>query len=352
MATLDRVLNLTQKALDEFDDRDMTVTRLLHRCERIARLRNDFVNLVWLQMEGLDIEQGREHSQIKLDLLSHFTEEEASQVIREALIGYIGRRKVDSKGGSDSRPVQRLEQTVDELEALMDGLDVPPGMASIDTYHYARDLAKTRIETTASLRPTKQLLGRIRTRLHDFLVQTEYELEYGALNSTVFDRSREYVDQRLHDIAPEALAGLVSAYRRSGEGDPEARSQALTSCRRVLKALADAIFAPTSEKKVGNDGISRSLTDDKYINRLLQAVSETLGEHGHGEVLQGALTDLGSRLRALNDLSSKGVHASVTAAEVDTCVIQTYLVVGDVLRIVDGTSALSARLEQETPKRG
>lgn len=53
----------------------------------------------------------------------------------------------------------------------------------------------------------------------------------------------------------------------------------------------------------------------------------------NGAVVQAALEDVGARLGALNELASEGVHAEVTTYEVDTCVVQTYLVVADVLRI-------------------
>lgn len=49
--------------------------------------------------------------------------------------------------------------------------------------------------------------------------------------------------------------------------------------------------------------------------------------------MQAVLEDVAARLDALNALASKGVHADVTTYEVDTCVVQTYLVVADVLRI-------------------
>jgi len=70
-----------------------------------------------------------------------------------------------------------------------------------------------------------------------------------------------------------------------------------------------------------------------FVNRLVQYVAETVGKHANGAVVQAALEDVGARLGALNDLASKGVHADVTTYEVDTCVVQTYLVVADVLRI-------------------
>jgi hypothetical protein len=42
----------------------------------------------------------------------------------------------------------------------------------------------------------------------------------------------------------------------------------------------------------------------------------------------------------LYDLVSKGVHTDVTEFEVNQAVIQTYLLVGDILRLADQDSAL------------
>jgi hypothetical protein len=51
--------------------------------------------------------------------------------------------------------------------------------------------------------------------------------------------------------------------------------------------------------------------------------------------------DAAFRFDALNELASKGVHATVTAYEVDTCVVQTCLVVADTLRIRERAQAAS-----------
>lgn len=58
-----------------------------------------------------------------------------------------------------------------------------------------------------------------------------------------------------------------------------------------------------------------------------------MGRQENDAVVQAALEDVAARLDALNALASKGVHTDVTSYEVDTCVVQTYLVVADVLRI-------------------
>jgi hypothetical protein len=71
-------------------------------------------------------------------------------------------------------------------------------------------------------------------------------------------------------------------------------------------------------------------------------VVDTGGSSASRDLLASQVKSLGQRLDALNSLASKGVHASVSEVEVDHCVIQTYLTVGDLLRIDAGTSAALA----------
>jgi hypothetical protein len=106
------------------------------------------------------------------------------------------------------------------------------------------------------------------------------------------------------------------------------------SCRRILKSVADAVY-PASNEPVMANGKELKLTDDRYINRLLQFVSEHAGKQGTGGVLQANLTMLGARLSAIDKLASKGVHASVTMSEVEICIVQTYLVIGEIIEIAN-----------------
>jgi hypothetical protein len=162
----------------------------------------------------------------------------------------------------------------------------------------------------------------------------------------VYDRNRKYVDQRLALLAPQALEQFAAAYRRQAEGDAEARSHALTSCRRVLKTLADVLYPPREGQIEGIDGRPRKLTDDKFVSRLCQYAAERASGSASRDVLVSQIKALGDRLDALNDLSSKGVHADVSGVEVDQCLIQTYLIVGDLLRIEAGESAVGTGGEE------
>lgn len=342
MNSLDRARQLVDQAIEEFDDRGATVTKALRRCTRIATLRNDYRNLIWLQMEGLNVDsQQAESKQNAVELQAHFENDEWIRVAEPEVEAFLSRRSI-GKGCFDPRSVHELEDVLTMLETNMENMVIPAGLAPIDLYHRSDDVSKAKMTLTQTAMPVRELLGRIQQRLHVFLLETERQLEYGQINADIFERTRRSVDEELAKVAPDALAGFNAAYKRVRDGDAESLSHALTSCRRVLKAVADAVYPATKKTITGADGRERFLTDDKYMNRLLQAVAERLGKHGQGEVLNSVLGDLGKRLTVLNSLASKGVHDAVTADEVDTCVVQTYLLVGDVLRVVGGRSALQA----------
>lgn len=182
------------------------------------------------------------------------------------------------------------------------------------------------------------MIGRISTRVHRFLSTTEQQLYLGQVNSDIFERNRQYVDRRLLEVAPEAAEQFTAAYKRldSDEGT-EALTHALTSCRRALKSLADRLYPATNNEVTGSDGKPRVLTGDKFISRLWQYLHDR--SSAGARLTQAQVNDLGNRLERLNELSSKGVHATVNADDAHQCVIQTYLLIGDILRVSDGDLA-------------
>src|SRR5262245_45555861 len=96
-----------------------------------------------------------------------------------------------------------------------------------------------------------------------------------------------------------------------------------------------AVYPSRQEKVEGADGKVRDLSEEKYVARLWQFVSERVGGHAAGQLLQATLSDLGTRIDRVYELSCKGVHAEVSEFESNQCIIQTYLLVGDILRLTD-----------------
>ncbi len=57
-------------------------------------------------------------------------------------------------------------------------------------------------------------------------------------------------------------------------------------------------------------------------------------------MLLAEVQDVGNRIDRLYEMSNKGVHAETTEFEVNQTVIQTYLLMGDILRLADDDSAI------------
>jgi hypothetical protein len=238
-----------------------------------------------------------------------------------------------------------LALSIDQLEAKAASLQteivatVPPaGLHPVDLYKKDADYSRARSMLYAHREDVVAIIFRVRSRVHQYLSIVEQQLLLGKVSSDIFQRNREYVDARLRDLAPDVLDQFAAAYERAEQGSPEALSHALTSCRRVLKSLADALY-PAGPPAVGADGKPHAMTDDKIVNRLSQFVTEHRIGSVSGTVLIDEINRVSAQLRNLNNLASKGVHAKPSTQEVEQCLIQVYITVGDLLRLHDGISA-------------
>lgn len=335
--------------MDQFDAPLMTVASLTRRCQRIASLRGDGVALAWLGLESMDVQNQFENKSdstresLAARLLKTIPEEEVNARWSAEYQSYISRRRFrPDEEGANLRSVQQTEETVQMLreQEAATLVQPPPGLHTYDLGKHVADQQKLRTTLVTTRVPLESMLARIRHRLWEFLTETERELTLGEATAETFDRLRSYVDRQLTTISPLALEQFQAAYRRLKDGGDEDRAHALTSCRRVLKTLADELYPARSRPVTGLDGKEHVLNDAAFVNRLLQYVVETVGKHENGAVVQATLEDVDARLRALNELASKGVHAHATTYEVDTCVVQTYLVVADVLRLRERASKL------------
>ena len=89
----------------------------------------------------------------------------------------------------------------------------------------------------------------------------------------------------------------------------------LTEVRRALKAAADHFYPPRAETVLCSDGKERVLGEDRYLNRLNEYLATRISASTARNLAAAELALLHAYMRRLNDLASKGVHASVTQAE-------------------------------------
>jgi hypothetical protein len=340
--TLERVVTLVSEALREMEGGQVLLSATIQRGIRIARLRNDWDGVWWLEMElrepGDRVAAGR----IAAEIRPHYAPEEFRRTQARVIEAYreertVGRDLRAEKGRPTEQErilfqsVQAIERGIVALQQLQ-SVALPFGRGPVDLMQLDGETLKIGVQTTTTLKWQQNVLDRIAHRVHEYLSGVEKQLLYGQIQADVFERNRRYVDAKLRAVAPEAAEQFVAAYKRAEEKTPESRSQAVTSCRRILKTIADHVYPPRKSPVRGSDGVERTLDESKYLSRLWQYVHESIGETSAGTLLC-------RRIDSLQDVASKGVHDDVSEFETDMCLIQTYLAVGDILRIWDRTSA-------------
>jgi hypothetical protein len=350
-APIDRITALVDEAFADLANPEVRLSDVIAKAIRIARLRNDFDNLHWLEMELRPLGDERARWALAAEFGGHYTANELERRNKEVVENYIAERTskfpMDTMGEKTKEQVlavsvREIEQKIDAVEAFAKGPEIPSGMHTLDV-HAAYEERKNAMAAAANANyAIRAVLTRIEHRVREFLSTTEKQLLYGQLNADIFERNRQYVDELLATVAPDAFAQITSAYRRAQEGDDEARSQALLSCRRALKSVADVLYPATEGSVTDAEGGEHQLTDDKWRNRLVQFVKERLAAHPAGDLLETQIDDLARRFRGLGQAGDRGVHAQVTAFELNQAVIQTYLTVGDLLRLHADDSGLVA----------
>jgi hypothetical protein len=336
----EKILGLVEAAHEDLHRPDLPLSAVITKAARVARLQGDDYNLFWLEMELRPIGDTASSHVIEAELKRVWGEDDFARMRTSLYAQYFKRREMEKKEGEEeakicAMSVGQIEAQISMLKELSESYKPDPGLHPVDLYHEAKGLRDLRTQTRIMARDLEWVLEKIRSHVGTYLSESESQLRVGRAASDIFEENRLYVDRRLGAVSGKALAQLAAAYERQAASDPESGSHAVTSCRRVLKSLADALYPATDEEVEGYDGMIRKMTEDRFISRLMQFAGERVSSSGSRSLIQARLSDLAARLDALNQVSSKGVHDDVTSFEVNQCVIQTYLLAGDLLRLQD-----------------
>jgi AbiTii len=161
--------------------------------------------------------------------------------------------------------------------------------------------------------------------LHQFVVRIYYELTFSGTQETIFERQKALVETKLAATCGAVLEKFPAVYNRLAEGDPEAISQALSTCRRIIDAFADAVFPP-SDETLSIDGNEIKLTAQHHQNRINAYVHGHCGSVSRRKRLRRALEDIYGRVSA-------GVHSDVSPDEARMLFLHSYLLMGEVVSL-------------------
>jgi len=187
-----------------------------------------------------------------------------------------------------------------------------------------------------------QRLASRRGLLYDYVLRRHYELKFSGVADDVFTRTRARVDELIGRTVPDAVKRLASTYDNLRSASPEDWSNAVHSCRRIMQDLADAVFpatGDTTERVVNGKARTISLGQDQYINRIIAFIADRSGSARFADVVGSHLSFLGDRLDSLFRAAQKGSHTTIVdKREADRYVVYTYLLLGDVLSLLEPAS--------------
>ncbi|MDD4065504.1 MAG: hypothetical protein PHY11_00725 [Bacilli bacterium] len=324
-------LELANEILKNWEMSELSYKSILLKCLRLYRLLNNEEGSTLFKYET-----------------SGYPRPENGLIEREALEKYckISHRKYTQKNMKGEREnynftnlVSSMVLEVDALKiALQNTTDPNISISSanpnqyIFTPHGNTDERTNRIKSIEIL---EDRIAKVTGALYEYVLNTRNALEYENVVTDGINHYKELVDNELVKYCPESLKKFLSTYENLKSQNKEDWANAVHSCRRILKDLADSLF-PANSVPANVKGKEVIIDDDHYINRLMQFLSNSIGLDTTKSIVGSTLQNVGERIDAIYESSNKGTHANVTKKEAERYIIYTYLLVGDILLIKDG----------------
>ena len=218
----EHVLQLARELLDDIELSRTTPESLILKASRLARWVGSDEVCIWLKCEMLGYNATDPTSMKYMGLTGRWTN-------REKKRGYWG-------------PLAQHEAAIGAERAKLASLRIPD---SSSDYAAVAISNVTRAMTDSTTLISK--LSRIKTwvlgLLHSFVSDVYYEKEFDNLSESIFERYKRDVDSLISEHCGDVLQKMPSVMDRLAEGDQESIAQSLATCRRIIKAFADSVYA-------------------------------------------------------------------------------------------------------------
>lgn len=313
-------LELAEDLLMDFELSRLTATDLVKKTSRLARLLDDRDAVRWLGLE-----------------LSGYNDPVTGKMLggSESYATRSGRSFYDDGDGVTkiwTSPLGSLQANVDGARTQISAAaDAPVSITSANPNQFVSPPsgnARERGTLLQIITRDQGLIECVLAAVHSYVSEKEVELRFGAAVESAFGQVRNRVDAKIAELVPDAAVKLAAAFENAASDNPENWAHAAATCRRLLKALADALRPP------GPPVGGRAMGKEQYINRLVDwIVNQSTAGGTSKDVVTRDLEYLGNRLDALADAGHKGAHAEVSRYEASRFIAGTYLLIGDILQV-------------------
>jgi hypothetical protein len=309
----EEALSLADELLADIELARLAPGEIARKSFRLARLLDDAEAMTWLRFEV----GGYPNTGLTPDAWAAATRS--------------NRLFINDKGEERAHTsmLGQLQTNLDgALAQIAAAADRPVSLSSANPYQRLEAPTGNTMERSAMRNHAaeqKAVLDKVLGSIHEYVTARHFELRFGAAAESAFEVVRNEVDARVADLVPEAPAMLAAAFESAASNNPEHWAGAAATCRRLLKAAADALRPP------GNPVSGRIMTDAAYINRLVDWIVSRSESETARDLIVADLEYLGRRIDAVDGAGQKGAHATVTRLDAARFITATYLLLGDVL---------------------
>jgi len=174
-------------------------------------------------------------------------------------------------------------------------------------------------------------LDQLKTAYYNYVLGVYYEIKFKNIIDDIFQKRKIILDKTLSKNLPETFKKLVSAYDNLKSENYEDWANAVHSCRRVIKDIADFLYPSTDEEIKVESNNKIKLNDKNYIARLKQFIKEKSNSKSFAMVIGSNLDFIGNRIDTIHKATTKGSHTKVEKKEAESYVMYTYMLMGDVM---------------------
>jgi hypothetical protein len=336
---------LTQRIFDHVENGD--VDKAVRASLRLSRQIGDHINTALFLRELIDDQH--EITRVLLDDTSHLKEEAQKFILKHSYDRWIKCRTVPfSIPGHDEdleankvfvTSAGELPEEIRSLEQSIVDKRIPSNMGEYDTAAFTDRYDLIKMQLRLKIRALITIKERILNRCLNFSIGVERQQAAQLKTVSFLQLAQNEVQNYFKNRSDDVYEKLQKANQLVDSDSSEDMALLLTEIRRAIKASADYFFPPETTPRLCFDGKERTLGDERYLNRLHEYVQTTFPRSASSDLLRAEFDYLLVFARRLNDISSKGVHANVTAAEAKQGFLGLYLFLFNVCQRLDQVDA-------------
>jgi hypothetical protein len=315
------IIDLCESLLDDLELGTVAVDQIVLKASRLARLVGNTEAQAWLRFEMMGFPAGDAISLKYMRATGRFVNEANQRGYWYPILQISA----------------MLDSSVHQLRASGRPPDFNLSISSANQYERPSETAAKALQDVMNQHVTRvaghsqtistfsSIKSKVVGLIHQFATNVYYERKFSAVAESIFEMYKRDLDIRLSAVASDVLAKFPAIYARLVDNDPEAISQALNSCRRVIDAFADALV-PSSDLKVQLDQEEIAISNGRTKNKLFWFIAQRTASSSRKQRLKQTLINLYEQM-------SKGVHSNVDAPEARALILQTITYLGEVLEL-------------------